>query len=94
MKFRDIAFMMRTAAQVARAGEDLVSSLDRSQRYSLLIPVFLGIGLGVGIGALIFDQATRKRLMEWTTGAVASHGTNGAGVVKATVAAAPAAPPS
>ena len=92
MKFRDIAFMMRTAAQVARAGEDLVSSLDRSHQHSLLIPVFLGIGLGVGIGALIFDQATRKRVMEWTTGSGASHGTNGASVVKPTVAGTPAAP--
>jgi len=59
-----LSYAMRAAADVARAGENLLVSIDRSRR-SGLAPLALGVALGVGIGALVFREDARKRVLAW-----------------------------
>ena len=67
MKLRDITTGLHAAADIARAGENLFGSLDRNRRMSLgqVAPVLLAVGIGVGLGALIFSKEARERVSEW-----------------------------
>jgi hypothetical protein len=64
MTLQNISFALRAAADVARAGENLLASIDRSRKTSLG-PLLFGVALGVGIGALIFQKDARKRVVDW-----------------------------
>jgi hypothetical protein len=60
MRLRDVAQTFKAAAEVARVGEQLLVSLDRSRNHAGSI--LLGIGLGVGLGALLFSESARTRV--------------------------------
>jgi hypothetical protein len=80
MTLRDMTHAVRAVADVARAGENLLASMDRSRKGGLL-PILFGIGLGVGIGALAFRKEVRQRLLDWaglTIASVSSRSANGA----------------
>jgi ABC-type nitrate/sulfonate/bicarbonate transport system permease component len=63
MNLRDLSYTIRNAT-VARAAEDLLASLERSHR-RCVAPILLGVVLGVGIGALVFQEEARKRALQW-----------------------------
>lgn len=63
MHLRNISYAFKAAADVARAGQLLVASLDRSQ--NPLGSILIGVGLGVGIGALLFSETARHRVRTW-----------------------------
>jgi hypothetical protein len=80
MNLRDMSHAVRAVADVARAGENLLASMDRSRKGGLL-PILFGIGLGVGIGALVFRKELRQRVLDWaglTIVAVSPRSANGA----------------
>lgn len=64
MKLQEISYTLRVAGDVARAGERLFDSLAASRRFATW-PVMLGVGLGVGIGALLFNDDARNRAKLW-----------------------------
>jgi hypothetical protein len=66
MKLDQVAQALRTAGEVARAGENLVDSLAGSRRR--LWPLLFAVGVGIGIGALVFDEKTRARAKTWLFG--------------------------
>jgi hypothetical protein len=77
MNLRDISYALRAASDVARAGESLLVSMDRSRRPHAL-PLLLGVALGVGIGAVVFRKETRERALAWLGLTVAPpRGANG-----------------
>ena len=89
MNLQTISYAMRAAADVARAGENLLSSMDRSRRGSLG-PLLFGIALGVGIGAVMFQKDARKRVFEWAGVTFArAPATNGAAEPRVVVEASP-----
>jgi hypothetical protein len=67
MRFRDVSYALKAVAEVARAGERLVGSLDRSRPRGYLGSILVGVGLGVGLGALLFSESARQRLRGWLT---------------------------
>jgi hypothetical protein len=67
MTLQDISYAMRAAVDVARAGENLLASMDRSRRGGV-VPILFAVALGVGIGALVFRKDVRQRLLEWAQG--------------------------
>lgn len=69
MRLRDISRALRAAADVARVGEQLIISLDRSRGSAGSI--LIGVGLGVGLGALLFSDTARERVRTWINGAIA-----------------------
>jgi hypothetical protein len=71
MRLRDISYALRVATEVARAGEQLISSFERSR--SRLTPVLFGMGLGVGLGALLFSEPARQRVKGWLAGEAHEH---------------------
>ena len=82
MDLRNISYAMRAAADVARAGEDLLVSIDRSRRGGVA-PILFGVALGVGIGALVFRKEARKRVLEWAGLTIApARSANGAVVAE------------
>ena len=64
MKLEDIASMLRTTSEVARAGERLFGSLAATRR-GRFWPILLGVGAGIGVGALMFDDSLRERIKNW-----------------------------
>ena len=77
MSLQQISYALRAAGDVARAGENLLSSLERSRRVGM-VPMLFGVALGVGIGALVFHKELRDRVLEWVGVTVtASRTTNG-----------------
>jgi hypothetical protein len=64
MDLRNISHAIRAVADVARAGENLLTSMDRSRRGGIG-PILFGVALGVGIGALVFQKEARTRVVEW-----------------------------
>ena len=64
MKLEDIAYALRTTSEIARAGERLFDSLATSRR-ARVWPLLLGVGAGIGIGALLFDDSLRERMKNW-----------------------------
>ncbi len=64
MKLEDIASMLRTTSEVARAGERLFGLLAATRRGHFW-PILLGVGAGIGIGALMFDDSLRERIKSW-----------------------------
>jgi hypothetical protein len=69
MDLRDISYAMRATADIARAGENLLASMNRSRRGGVT-PILFGVALGVGMGALIFQKELRKRALEWVSLAI------------------------
>lgn len=88
MRLRDISYALKVAAEVARTGEQLVSSFDRSR--SRMGPILFGVGIGVGIGALLFSESTRKRVRTWLIGAPVEVKPTEGDAAEATVEPAPA----
>lgn len=81
MRLRNISYAIRTASEVASAGQRLLESLDRSGRlggFGLLTTLVVGVGAGVGIGAVVFSKDVRKRLASWLV-ADDDHADSGAG---------------
>ena len=95
MRLREISYALRAAAEMARAGEQLVGStrprrfagpiltatadvahageqlfgsLDRTRSRGYVVPVLLGVGVGVAIGALLFNESARQRVATWLFG--------------------------
>jgi hypothetical protein len=82
MNLQRISYALRAAADVARAGENLLVSMDRSRRGGLM-PLLVGVALGVGIGALVFQKELRERVLAWASTTVApsrTAATNGASI--------------
>ena len=78
MSLQHISYALRAAADVARAGENLLSSLEKSRKIGVM-PILFGVALGVGIGALVFQKELRDRVLEWAgVSGVPSRTTNGA----------------
>lgn len=76
MRLREISYGLKAAAEVAHAGEQLLGSLDRSRR-GYGGPILLGIGLGVGLGALLFSESARQRVRTWLSSTPAHDETDG-----------------
>lgn len=85
MRLREISYALKAAADVAHAGEQLVGSLDRTRR-GWVGPVLLGVGLGVGLGALLFSESARQRVQTWLVGAPVGAATVAGETVDTTVA--------
>jgi hypothetical protein len=64
MKLQDVSVAMRAAGDLAHVGERLFDSLAASRRHASW-PLMIGIGLGVGIGALLFSETARNRVRGW-----------------------------
>lgn len=64
MNLRDVAYALRVASDVTRAGERLFDSLADSRRL-VGWPLVFGIGIGVGVGALVFNDEARRRAKVW-----------------------------
>jgi hypothetical protein len=64
MKLKEISSVLRVVSDVAQAGERLFDSLAASRRSSPW-PMMIGIGVGVAVGAAIFDDKTRERVKAW-----------------------------
>jgi hypothetical protein len=64
MKLKEISTVLRIISDVAQAGERLFDSLAASRRSSPW-PMMIGVGLGVAVGAAIFDDKTRERVKAW-----------------------------
>lgn len=78
MRLQDVSYALKAAAEVAHAGEQLVGSLDRSGSRGRLGVVLVSVGLGVGLGALLFSESARLRVRTWLFGPpVEVHQTNG-----------------
>ena len=67
MKLEDISYAARAVGEVARASERLFDSLAASRRFGVW-PVLLGVGVGVAIGAIVFNDAARNRVKAWLSG--------------------------
>jgi hypothetical protein len=79
MTLQGVSYAMRAAADVARAGENLLGSMDRSRRWGGSAPILLGVVLGVAIGALVFRKEARKQVLEWAgLTSTPARSTNGA----------------
>lgn len=68
MRLSNLTAAFRAAADVARAGERLLATLDRSswsRSARMLAPLGLGVAAGFGLGALAFHGKTRRRVVEW-----------------------------
>lgn len=88
MRLSNLTAAFRAAADVARAGERLLSTLDRSswsRSARVLVPLGLGIAAGVGLGALAFDGKTRQRVVDWLAPRPPARG-NGAHEARSTTA--------
>ncbi len=64
MNLRDVSYAMRVTGDVARTGQRLLDVLEDSRRLHAW-PVVFGMGLGIGIGALIFSDEARRRTKAW-----------------------------
>ncbi len=64
MNLRDVSYAMRMVGDVARAGERLLDAFEDSRRLHGW-PVVLGIGVGFGIGALVFSNEARQKAKGW-----------------------------
>lgn len=64
MKLENISYALRVVSEVARTGERLFDSFAASRRARVL-PILLGIGVGVAIGAAISNQDVRNRVKAW-----------------------------
>ncbi len=67
MRLREISNAIRTASEIARAGQQIVDSLDRKGGVGALgiATLVVGMSAGFGIGAVIFSKDVRKRLAAW-----------------------------
>ena len=81
MNLRKISYGLRAAGDVARAGETLLGSLDRSRAGGAL-PLLVGMVLGAAVGALLLRDDLRKQVLAWAglSSVTASRGANGAPV--------------
>lgn len=70
MRLRNVSYALKAVAEVARAGDQLVDSLDRSRSGRYLGSVLLGVGLGVALGAVLFSESARESLRGWLTDAL------------------------
>lgn len=64
MNFKNISDGMRLAIDLAGAGDRLLRSMENSRRTTGW-PLVIGMGIGVGIGALIFSNDARTRVKSW-----------------------------
>ncbi len=64
MNLRDVSYAMRVVGDVARAGERLLDAFEDSRRLHGW-PVVFGIGVGFGIGTLVFSDEARRRTKAW-----------------------------
>ena len=67
MKLEEISYVSRVVGEVARASERLFDSLAASRRVNVW-PIVLGVGVGVAIGAVVFNDAARNRVWAWLSG--------------------------
>jgi len=67
MKLQEISYVSRVVGDVARASERLFDSLAASRRVNVW-PLLLGVGVGVAIGAVVFNDAARNRVKAWLSG--------------------------
>ena len=63
MRLREISQALGAVAEIARVGQRLIGSVDRSRNHAGSIA--LGIGLGVGLGALLFSESARQHVRTW-----------------------------
>ena len=64
MKLQDVSRVVHIVGEIARASEQLLDTLATSRR-GRTWPLLIGVGLGVGLGALVFDDRTRNRAKQW-----------------------------
>ena len=64
MKLQDVSRVVHVVGVIARASEQLLDTLATSRR-GRAWPILFGVGLGVGIGALVFDDRARSRAKAW-----------------------------
>lgn len=86
MRFQDVSYAMKMVADVAHAGEQMFGAIDRARSRTYLGSILVGIGLGVGLGALLFSESARRQVRTWLAGpivVVRAHG-NGAAHVEPT----------
>lgn len=69
MRLQDVSTALKAVAEVAHAGEQVVGSIDRAR--SRGFPILLGVGLGVGLGALLFSESARQQVRTWLSSASA-----------------------
>lgn len=84
MRLRNVSHALKAVADVAHAGEEFASSIDRTRSRGSLGTLILGIGLGVGIGVLLFSEKARQQVQTFLVGERgAAHANGGAPVAPA-----------
>jgi hypothetical protein len=74
---------MKAVADVAHAGEQMFGSLDRARSRTHIGSILLGVGLGVGLGALLFSESARQQVRTWLAGPTVAVRVQGNGAAHA-----------
>lgn len=85
MRLQDLSYILKAVADVAQAGEQLLGSFARARSRGHVGSVLVGVGLGVGLGALLFSEPARRGVWTWLGGVRAAVQRHDAPTVTTTV---------